>query len=118
MLDSSSTEIQRTSLDGEKGKPFSFTYVLNHQDIPAGVLTLKVVVKDSAKDIVHTGIVSMLSIFVSRSEDSFPFVVHPQMIASNLRFSGDKTQYQIGDKVEVSRAMSSSAQRRGDHGAC
>lgn len=55
VLDSSNAEIHRNVLDAAKGKPFSFNYQLNQQDIPAGLLTLKVVVKDTAKGIVHTG---------------------------------------------------------------
>jgi hypothetical protein len=55
VLDSSDVEIHRTALDAAKGKPFAFAYALEQQDIPAGLLTLKVVVKDTAKQIVHTG---------------------------------------------------------------
>lgn len=89
VLDSSESEISRTVLDAKKGKPFKFNHLLDVSEIPPGILTLRVSVQDKTKDIVHT-------------VDSFTFVVQSQIVASSLKFVGDKSKYKVGDKVEVS----------------
>jgi len=93
ILDSSNTIIHENTFHASKtSKQIKFDYTLTSTAIPSGVLTVKISVKDLAQNIIHT-------------VDTFSYIITVPMVASEIKI--DKTDYHIGDTVQVSMVPAS-----------